>query len=120
MKYKTKQDKAVQFHENFCSIIVVGADKSAVLDCLNFVAISKDRRTTDLKIRLTCVLGHRKPANLYLHAMTDEQVRGACHILETIHRLISDMGAYGPWPLKLYFPVDKCKYKTKVATCLGI
>lgn len=110
--YEMKQDKAVQFLENFNSIILKGGDQTS-FGLPHFVPKSKDERVTAVKTGKIGLWENKKPANLYLYIMKVEQVRAASHILKNTHRIISDLAASGILPLRLYVQVEDCKTENR-------
>lgn len=121
MEYQEKQGKTVLFPEEFCSIIVDGVDQST-FGLPKFVteSESEDERGRAVKICLTGLLEHKKPAISYLYTVKEEHKTGANHVLETIDRFIFDLAASGLLLPMLYVQVYNCKERTKIDKCLRV
>lgn len=52
------------------------------------------------------VLMHAAVSQLMLLTMTDDHATGANHVIEAIHRVVSDKAKCGPLPRTFFFQVD--------------
>lgn len=119
MEHIKKQDKEILSLEKFWYIIFNGKYQSALV-LSHFITNSKNERSRTLKTRLIGLLEHKKPANLYLYTTTKKQEPGASHVLETMHRFISDLAASGQLPPTLYVQVKNCTKGDEIDTCLRV
>lgn len=73
-------EKAKLYPDQFCSIIIDGADQSA-FGIPHFINHSKETRGHSLKVRLVGVLEHSIKNRLMLMALTEEYETGANHMI---------------------------------------
>lgn len=111
-EYYKKRDRALLQPEQFCSIIVDGADQSA-FGLPQFVTKTKDERGRSLKVCTIGVLEHKRHNQLHIFTMTEDQETGANHIVESVHRFLTTRVTTEPLPSKLFLQVDNCGRENK-------
>lgn len=111
-EYKKKRDKAKLQPERFLSIIIDGADQSA-FGIPHFIVKTKDDRGHTIKVRLIGLLEHNQQNRLRLFTLTEEYPTGANHIIETLHRYLSERVHQSVLPRTLYIQVDNCTKENK-------
>lgn len=111
-EYKMKRDRAILRPDDFCSIIVDGADQSA-FGLPHFITTTKQVRGHAMKVKLVGLLEHGKPNKLRLLTMTEEHETGANHIVEAIHRFLLDRARQCVLPRTLFIQLDNCTRENK-------
>ncbi len=106
-EYKKKRDKAKLQPDQFLSIIVDGADQSA-FGLPHFMIKTKDDRGHSLKVRLIGLLEHNQQNQLRLFTLTEEYPTGANHVIEAIHRFLSERINQSNLPRTFFIQVDNC------------
>ncbi len=111
-EYKKKRDKARLQPNNYLSIIVDGADQSA-FGLPHFMIKTKDDRGHSLKVRLIGLLEHNQENKLRLFTLTEEYPTGANHVIEAVHRFLTERGNQSTMPRVFYIQVDNCTKENK-------
>ncbi len=111
-EYKKKRDKARLQPDQLLSIIVDGADQSA-FGLPHFMIKTKDDRGHSLKVRLIGLLEHSHQNRLRLFTLTEEFPTGANHVVEAIHRFLTERINQGVLPRTFYIQVDNCTKENK-------
>ncbi len=111
-EYKKKRDKAKLQPDQFLSIIVDGADQSA-FGLPHFMVKTKDDRGHSLKVRLIGLLEHNQENRLRLFTLTEEYPTGANHVIEAIHRFLTERINQSSLPRTFYIQVDNCTKENK-------
>ena len=111
-EYKKKRDYARLQPNKYLSIIVDGADQSA-FGLPHFMIKTKDDRGHSLKVRLIGLLEHNQQNKLRLFTLTEEFPTGANHVVEAIHRFLSDRVHSSELPRTFYIQVDNCVKENK-------
>ena len=107
-----KRDKARLQPDQFLSIIIDGADQSA-FGLAHFMVKSKDDRGHALKVRLIGLLEHNQLNRLRLFTLTEEYPTGANHVVEAVHRFLTDRINQSVFPRTFYIQVDNCTKENK-------
>lgn len=110
--YKKKRDHAILLPREHVSIIVDGADQSA-FGLPHFTTVTKDTRGHSLKVKLIGVLEHARPKKLRLLTLTEEHETGANHVIEAVHRFLTDTSRVSDLPRVFYVQVDNCTRENK-------
>lgn len=103
--YKKKRDRAILQPGDFCSIIVDGGDQSA-FGLPHFTTVTEDTRENSLKLKLIGVLENCLQNRLTLMTLTEEHETGENHVVEAIHRFISERTVFAKLPKVLYVQFD--------------
>ncbi len=74
---------------------------------------TKDDRGHALKVRLIGLLEHNQLNKLRLFTLTEEYPTGANHVVEAIHRYLSERVNQSVLPKTLYIQVDNCTKENK-------
>ncbi len=111
-EYKKKRDKAKLQPDQYLSIIVDGADQSA-FGLPHFMIKTKDDGGHSLKVRLIGLLEHNQRNKLRLFTLTEEYPTGANHVVEAIHRFLTERINRSVLPRTFYIQVDNCTKENK-------
>ncbi len=112
LEYASKRDRARRSPEKFCSLIVDGADQSAY-GLPHLIHNTKAMRGERLKVRLIALKEHLPIPNVFFYLMTEEFETGANHVIEVVHRFLTQKAEKGPLPPTLYVQVDNCWRENK-------
>ncbi len=112
MEYQKKRDRTRLHGNDFCSLIIDGADQSA-FGLPHFTSTPKSQRGHALKVKLVGLLEHRLSNKLTLLTMTQEHQTGANHVIEVLHRFLSRKRREGNLPRKLFVQLDNCSRENK-------
>lgn len=112
LEYKKKRDRAILNPEQYCSVIVDGADQSA-FGLPHFITKTKSERGHSLKVRLIGLLEHSYMNKLHLYTLTEEYQTGANHVIETIHRFLMVRTQQGVLPSTFYIQLDNTSRENK-------
>ncbi len=93
-------------------MIVDGADQSA-FGLPHFMIKKKDDRGHTLKVRLVGLLEHNQLNKLRLYTLTEEYPTGANHVIEAVHRFLSERVNQSTLPRTFYIQVDNCTKENK-------
>ncbi len=74
---------------------------------------TKDDRGHSLKVRLIGLLEHNQKNQLSLFTLTEEYPTGANHVIETVHRFLSERVNQSTLPRTFYIQVDNCTKENK-------
>ena len=107
LQYKKKKERAMLQPSDYLSMIVDGADQSA-FGLPHFSVETKAERGHSIKVKLVGVLLHAMQNHLRLFALTDEHETGANHIIESIHRCLSEITEQKKLPRRFNLQVDNC------------
>lgn len=111
-EYNKKRDKARLQPDQYLSNIVDGADQSA-FGLPHFMVKTKDDRGHSLKVRLIGLLEHNQKNRLRLFTLTEEFPTGANHVVESIHRFLTERINQATLPRTFYVQVDNCTKENK-------
>lgn len=118
LEYQKKKDRARLHSNEYCSIIVDGADESA-FGLPHFTTKSKSQRGHAMKVKVVGLLEHQIENRLFLYTMTQEHQTGANHVVEVIHRFLAQKRQEGPLPKKFYIQLDNCSRENKNRFMMG-
>ena len=74
---------------------------------------TKTMRGEKMKVRVVCLKDHLFSPNIMLFLLTEEHETGANHIIECIHRFVTDKGRRDPLPKVLFVQADNCTRENK-------
>lgn len=89
------------------STITDRADQSA-FGIPRFVKKTKDVRGEPLKVRLMGLSEHAKPYDLHLFTITGGHETGAKHIVEVLHRFLTNLDVRKLFPRPLHVQINNC------------
>lgn len=112
LQYKKNRDRAILQPSQYMSMIIDGADQSA-FGLPHFTVKTKNERGHSIKVKLVGVLQHGVQNHLRLYTLTDEHQTGANHIIESLHRSISDISEKCKLPRRFNLQVDNCGRENK-------
>ncbi len=112
LEYASKRDRARRNPEKYCSFIVDGADQSAY-GLPHLIYNTKSMRGERLKVRLIGLKEHLPIPNIFLYMLTEEFETGANHVIEVVHRFLTEKSEKGQIPPTLYVQVDNCWRENK-------
>ena len=111
-EYLRKVELAILRPAKYLSAVVDGADQHSFA-LPHFVTKTKEQRGTAMKVHLIGALNYAASKVLRLYTMTDEHSTGSNHIVETVHRLISDCLLRGSLPPHFFLQLDNCVRENK-------
>lgn len=112
LEYGKKQGKAALFNYQFC-LIKDDTLISLLLDCCICHINHRCAREGDEQINLVGFLEHGSPNNQHLFTMTVENMTDVYHIVEGLHKFVTDVDIRKLFPPKLYVQDDNYKWKIK-------
>lgn len=112
LEYYKRRDQAILHSQDYCSVIVDGADQSA-FGLPHFMVKTKSERGHAMKVRLIGLLEHGRENILRLFTLTEEHETGANHVVETVHRFLQSRVKQGPLPRIFYIQVDNTSRENK-------
>lgn len=112
LEYAAKRDKAKRNPEKYCSIIIDGADQSAY-GLSHLIFNTKSMRGEKLKVRLIGIKEHLPIPNVFFYLMTEEFETGSNHIVEALHRFLTQKAKNDHLPLVLFVQADNCSRENK-------
>lgn len=110
--YRRRRDRARYNPDECMSVIIDGADQKA-FDLPHFVHTWKDVTGHGMKVRLIGVKEHTTPDKIDLYLMTEEYETGANHIVEVLHRTLSNKRRTSKIPPILFIQADNCTRENK-------
>ena len=118
LEYSMKRDLARREQQSYCSIVVDGADQSAY-GLPHFVFNTKNMRGMKLKVRVIGLKEHLAVPSVTLFLLTEEHETGANHVIEAIHRFLTEKRRRGPLPKTFFVQADNCTRENKNKYMLG-
>lgn len=106
LKYKCKRDRARRKPQDYCSIIVDGAYQSALR--LPHFTTTNGTRGQAMKVKLVGVLEQKVENCLRFYTITEENKKGANHIVECIRRFLFEKHTKSPVPPPFFIQLDNC------------
>ena len=88
VEYAVKRDRTSREPNNYCSVIVDGADQSA-FGMPHFANNTKNMRGEKMKVRVIGLKEHLSYLHIMLFLLTEEHETGANHVIECPHRFLT-------------------------------
>ena len=111
-EYAKKCHKAILYPNDYCSIIVDGADQSA-FGLPHFRVKVKETRGHAIAVKLIGILEHAATKVLSLYLLTEQYESGANTIIESIHRNLTRRALRVSLPSTLFVQLDNCSRENK-------